>query len=188
MTDFEPFFKEYGQPIEPERGDAKLLGRYKGIVPDPLIEFWERFGFGGYAKGLVWVVNPTLLDDVLAEWVPAKKQRAIPVIRTAFGNVVYWHGDQFTFLDVHYNKPFQAGGDVELLFDYYLVEQKSRKSVLQEPLFKKALKALGILKRDEIYSYKLPLAMGGTPDVKNMEKAKMREHLSILATIHKGKG
>jgi|SRR6185437_14401369 len=188
MTDFEPFFNEYGKPIEPERGEAKLLHVYKGIVPDPLIEFWERFGFGGYAKGLVWVVNPTLLDDVLAEWVTAKKNRAVPVIRTAFGNIVYWQGDQFTFLDVHYDRRVGAGSDVEVLFGFYLVDEKSRRSVLEEPLFKKALKARGTLKRDEIYSYKLPLAMGGTPDVKNMEKAKMREHLSILATIHKGKG
>jgi hypothetical protein len=186
MSDFDLFFQAYGQPTEGERADPKLLSTYKDIVPASLLEFWERFGFGGYEEGLVWVVNPSQLEDILAEWTLAKsnKKRVIPVIRTAFGNIIYWHDAAFTFLDVHYNKRFQAGSDVEVLFDFYLVDKKSRKSVLEETLFKRALRALGKLKWNEMYSYKLPLAMGGTPELNNMEKAKMREHLSILANIH----
>jgi hypothetical protein len=186
MTDFDAFFEAYGKPIESERADPKLLSAYKNVVPDQLIEFWERFGFGGYARGLVWIVNPTQLEDVLAEWLPAKggKKRAVPVARTAFGNVIYWRDPGFTFLDVNYNKQFGAGGNVELLFIFYLIDKKSRKSVLEEPEFKKAFKALGMLKRDEMYAYTLPLAMGGEPGIKNMTKVKMREHLSILAGIH----
>lgn len=74
---------------------------------------------------------------------------------------------------------------MDLLFNFYLVDKKSRKSVLEEPEFKKAFKALGMLKRDQMYAYTLPLAMGGNPVVKNMTKAKIREHLSILAGIHR---
>lgn len=186
MIDFDAFFETYGKPIDQQRCDAQLLRAFNDKVPDSLIEFWSRFGFGGYANGLVWVVNPTQFKDVLAEWVSptAKKRPAIAVIRTAFGNIIYWQGSQFTFLDVHYNRRVVAGGDVEVLFGYYLVHEKSRRSVLEEPLFKKALKARGTLRHDEMYSYGLPLAFGGDPDVKNLTKAKMREHLSILAKIH----
>jgi hypothetical protein len=186
MSDFDAFIEEYGSPVEPERASAKELTKFKGIVPDPLVEFWERFGFGGYGQGLVWVVNPTHLEDVLAEWVPAKskKGRAVPVARSAFGNVVYWQDEAFTFLNVHYDKTFQAGSDAEVLFDFYLVDRESRKSILEEPLHKKALKLLGMLQRDEMYTYKLPLALGGNSALKNMQKAMIREQLSILAQVH----
>lgn len=185
MTDFEPFFDAYGKPTDTERPSAKLLKDYENRVPAQLIEFWERFGFGGFAKGLVWVVNPTQLEDVLAEWAPAKKtSRAVPAVRTAFGNIVYWQGTKFTFLDVHYDKAFDAGTDTEVLFGFYLIDDKSRTSVLQEPKFKKALKAHGSLARDEMYGYTLPLVMGGTDEIKNMAKVKMREQLSILAQAH----
>src|SRR5689334_22209006 len=89
MTDFDKFVKEYGEPIEPERASAELLDQYKDIVPTQLIEFWERFGFASYADGLIWVVNPKQLQDVLSEWFPTKAKDAplVPVIRTAFGKI-----------------------------------------------------------------------------------------------------
>jgi len=184
MADFSPFFEAYGRPVTPERADAKLVKRYAGVVPPALIEFWLHYGFGGYAKGLVWVVNPAGVEDALAEWLPARNKTAVPVVRTSFGNIIYWQASAFTFLDVHYDKAFSAGGDVEILFDGYLIDPKSRKSVLQEPKFKQALKALGELDSSEMYSFKLPLVMGGADDLKNLAKVKMREQLAVLAEAH----
>ncbi len=185
MTDFEPFFNAYGKATDAQPATQNVLRVYRGVVPEQLIEFWERYGFGGYAKGLIWIPEPTLLEDVLAEWLPRKRgARAIPVARTAFGNIVYWRKDKYTFLDVHYDKEFEAGTDTELLFAYYFVDETPRRSVLQEPKFEKALKAQGQLRRDEMYAFTLPLALGGADDVKNMTKAKIREQLAILASLH----
>ncbi len=184
MSDFDVFFETYGQPIEAESAEESLLSPYRGVVPDALIDFWRRYGFGGYANGLLWVVNPSYLEAALREWIPQtrKADRAIPVVRTAFGNIVYWQRTGFTFLDVHYRRRVDAGTSVEVLFGFYLVDQKSRKSVLEEPEFKRALKSLGTLKSDEAYSFKLPLAMGGDAGVKNMQKVKLREMLALLAS------
>ena len=77
-----------------------------------------------------------------------------------------------------------GGDDVELQFTYLLVAKAGRSGILQQPAFKKALKKLGPLQSDEIYGYKLPLAMGGDFNVANMEKMKIREHLSFLAQTH----
>jgi hypothetical protein len=186
MTDFSAFIKAYGKAIDPEVADAKVIETYRGQVPDELIEFWERYGFGGFGKGLVWVVNPAAMEDVMSNWTTGKgSKRAIPVVRTAFGNIIYWQASEFQLLDVHYDRRIGAGPGVEVLFGYYLIEKKLRKSVLDEPLFKKALRALGELKRDEIYAFGLPLAMGGSEDLKNVVVAKLREHLSILSAAHR---
>jgi hypothetical protein len=188
MTDFSPFLDAYGNAIDAEPATQNVLRAYQGVVPEQLIEFWERYGFGGYAKGMIWITEPTLLEDVLAKWLPPKRSaRAIPVARTAFGNIVYWHKDKYTFLDVHYAKEFEAGTDTELLFAYYLVDETPRRSVLQQPKFEEALKAQGQLHRDEMYAFTLPLVLGGADDLKNMTKAKMREQLAILVSLH-GKG
>src|SRR5262245_19390883 len=103
MTDFNAFMKEYGPPTEVEKADKMLLDQYKSVVPDQMIEFWEFFGFARYANGLLWVVNPNQLDDVLTEWLPRKTRppHAVPIIRTAFGNVIYWDKDEFRLLDIN---------------------------------------------------------------------------------------
>lgn len=188
MIDVNVFIKEYGLPTEAEKPGRKFLEEYKGLVPDPMIEFWERFGFGCYADGLIWVINPKQLGEVLSEWLPRKEKQtpAVPVIRTAFGKLIYWHKNNFTLLDVNYNDRFDTGDDVELLFVLLLIGTDAREGILQEPLFKKALTKFGPLKSDEMYGYKLPLAMGGNRDLMNLAKMKMVEQLSILAQIHIG--
>ena len=186
MTDFDAFFTEYGPPVNPEQASPEILAEYKDRVPPALIEFWERFGFSSYADGLIWVINPKQLEDVMVEWCPAKakKARVVPVIRTAFGKVIYWTGTTFMLVDVHHNDRFESGGNVKLVFTFLLVDKLGKAGILEVPDFKKALKKFGPLAPDEMYGYKLPLAMGGNFNVANMEKMKIREHLSLLAQVH----
>jgi hypothetical protein len=186
MTDFQPFFDEYGSPSEVQNADKKLLSEYKDVVPEQLIEFWERFGFGRYADGRLWVIHPKELEDVLTLWLPnkTKPSKAVPVLRTAFGQIIYCDDGRFTLLDPHYNDRFGAGHNTGVLFKSYLVGKNARILIIEEKKFKHSFKKFGPLKRDEMYSYKLPLAMGGDDTLKNMAKMKMREQLSILAQVH----
>lgn len=186
MLDIEPFIAGFGKPFDNERPSADLVRDYEGLVPVELIEFWQGYGFGGYARGLVWIVDPRQFQEALVDWLPTKsgEAQAVPVARSAFGNFICWHDSKFIFVDVHYDRQLGAGDDVELLFNFFLADEKSRRSILHEPLFRKALRARGQLARDEMYAFGLPLAMGGSADVKNIDKAKVLEHLSILAQVH----
>ena len=107
----------------------------------------------------------------------------VPVVYTAFGDVIFWQKDKFSLLATNHHKIFDAGTNTEVLFCLYLVEDKSIKHILHEPLFRKANKRLGLLGPDEIYGYKLPLAMGGDAGLGNIAKMQVREHLSILAQL-----
>jgi hypothetical protein len=188
MADFDAFLKEYGSPINPQRPDTALLSAYERIVPELLSQFWGRIGFAHFAEGLVWVTNPKPLEEVLKEWVPVKRNQipAVCVVRSAFGKVIFWFANKFVLLDVHYNDRFEAGNDTQVLFDVFLTGKDARSGILQEPLFDRALRKLGPLAADEMYSFKLPIAMGGDRSVKNIIKVKMREQLSILAQLQKG--
>lgn len=181
MFDVDRFFKAYGTPERPEKASNEVLTKYSGRVPSEIIEFWQRFGFAQYANGLLWIVNPSQLEDVLCELIG--EAGAVPIIRTAFGKIVYWHKDQFTLLDVHVHGLVDAGDSAFVIFNFFLVMPDARSAILQESMFKRALKKFGALQADEIYGFKLPLAMGGKPSISNMAKMKMREQLSILAQL-----
>src|SRR5436190_15048493 len=138
MTDFSKFTKEYGSPADQEKPDKKLIEEYRGRLPDEMLEFWERFGFGSYRNGLLWVVNPEQLEEPLAEWVSAKKkQKPIGVIRTAFGKIIYWHDGGFTLLDPLGGDRFEIGDDVELVFNYFFHGKNARHGILRKPDFDK---------------------------------------------------
>lgn len=84
-------------------------------------------------------------------------------------------------LDVHHGDQFDAGDDVQVLFDVFLVGPEARRSILQAPLVERARKKLGPLSPREMYAFGLPLALGSDRSVKNLVKVAMAEQLSVLA-------
>jgi hypothetical protein len=34
------------------------LKKYRGKLPDLLLDYWEHEGWNGHANGLLWTVNP----------------------------------------------------------------------------------------------------------------------------------
>jgi hypothetical protein len=50
-------------------------------------------------------------------------------------------------------------------------------------LFDPAKRKLGILQSDEIYGFVPALMIGGSEDLKNLEKLKIIEHLTFLAQL-----
>jgi hypothetical protein len=51
MTDVDGFLDAFRPAVEAEEASSELLAEYRGIVPDRVIEFWERFGFAGHGVG-----------------------------------------------------------------------------------------------------------------------------------------
>jgi hypothetical protein len=185
MAPFDTFLQEFGVPSSPQVPSEDLIRQFTNVLPAEMIDFWRAIGLAPFEGGLVWIINPKQLEDVMAEFIPEneKGQPPVAVVRTAFGKIIYWHRGAFTLLDPNHNDSFGAGDDVELLFDLFLVGEDARIGILQQPLFKDALRRFGPLNDDEMYGYKLPLALGGDRSIRNMEKMRLREQLSILAQI-----
>jgi len=133
MADLDTFVTEYPPDADRERPRRAMLASLARSVPAELVTFWKRVGFGSFGGGLVWAVNPALLDAPLAEWLPPGKRRprAIAVVRTAFGKVIAWHDRRFVLLDVHHGDRFDASDDVQVLFDVFLVGPSARGGILQ---------------------------------------------------------
>ncbi len=50
-ADFEYFLEKFGQPQQAVRVTDNILNKYKGKLPDQLLEYWKEVGFCTF-KGL----------------------------------------------------------------------------------------------------------------------------------------
>ena len=56
--DFAGFLEHFGPPIQPRAVPPSSIERYRGKLPDQLLNDWSEQGWCGYADGLFWIVNP----------------------------------------------------------------------------------------------------------------------------------
>jgi hypothetical protein len=75
-----------------------------------------------------------------------------------------------------------TSGNTEVLYGYYAIDETARRSVFEEAI-KKALKAHGPLLGDEMYGF-THHSPWRRRRCQKYDKAKMREHLAILANLH----
>lgn len=186
MAYFGLFEQLHSEPEHVVKPPATLLKKFKDKVPDDMLAFWREYGFASYDGGLLWFCDPAQLQNVVTEWLPGSKKGrdAVCIARSGFGHIVLWHDGSYRMLDPHVNALFEVSDSTETLINLYLKYDENSKAFLNPKLFKRAKAKLGPLADDEIYTYKLPLAMGGNDDVKNMARVKMPEALSILAQTH----
>lgn len=57
MSVFEDFSDEYDSSDKYGEFDSSVISRYKGVVQDELLGFWEEEGLAGYAVGIFWTIT-----------------------------------------------------------------------------------------------------------------------------------
>jgi hypothetical protein len=180
---------------------AATLEYYKGKVPDRLLGYWKEYGFCGFGEGLLWLTNPKDYEELVEQWLGQThlwgKGNFYVFARTAFGELYIYstEGDGEIIIDPHSNtilpcdfpsppptKEFQERGLGIFIKntdkkdpDYYDKTDKL--------LFKRCLKKLRRLANDEMYTFVPALALGGIADIEHVQKVKIHEQLSLLASL-----
>jgi hypothetical protein len=164
-------------PFNPARHEA-LAAK----VPAALAAEWRSFGFGAYGSGILWLPVPDepFLDP--DDWA-ALDGTGIEVLRSAFADVCLWQGGEFLWLNVHSGKSFSFNPSAEILFDSAMIEKHFRKSVLLEPLFRKARKRLDDLGPEECFGFAPLPALGGAIAEEYIIKTRMREYVAMAAQV-----
>lgn len=181
MSAFPIFIRTHGPALDPIPVPDEALKAYRESLPSPLLSFWKEKGWCGFAEGLLWTVNPEQIVDVLEVWVGSHLPEAVPFVRTAFGDILFWHGGRVHYLDVLYGRVTEHADDMELLFDNTLCKERYLDGVMDRRTFRKALRRLGTPKHDECYAFVPPLAQGGPGTAETLRKAKLRDYLRQLA-------
>lgn len=97
-----------GPQIDSVSVPAAVIDAYRGNLPDALLGYWGRLGWGGYGNGLLWLVDPRDYADVLSAWIHGTelygKDRYHVFARGAFGDLYAW-GER-TGPSLHINAPY----------------------------------------------------------------------------------
>lgn len=192
-ANFAYFLKKMGPPIDKRLVPPSSIERYRGHLPDQLLEYWNEHGWCGYSGGLFWTVDPLEYEPALEAWIgdtPFMERDAYHVIaRSAFGDLYLWGENTGNSLQIVPSGSFcisrvsrfvgeKMNFGVQVFFGSVRRDDNDF-----DGLFDPAVKKLGRPKYDEIYGFVPALALGGTATLDHLEKVKAVEHLVLLAQL-----
>lgn len=76
---------------------AATIGAYDGLVPEEMVDLWERYGYGSFGEGFVRLVDPHAVEarigNLLGKMI-GDSTAAVPIMVTALADVVLWEPDR----------------------------------------------------------------------------------------------
>jgi len=198
--DFEVFIEEFGEATQRTEVPEASIDDWRGRLPDQLIAYWKDEGWCSYANGLFWTVNPDDYEDLVDEWLHDSFLEQIDefhvIARSAFGELFLWGqktGGSVTILCATHSIICLSANLQRRMDDpdFYLRTFFSNKSIDRcdlddesgQPLFERALAALGPLEPDEVYGFEPAIVLGGKMRLENLAKLKLDVHLTILRQL-----
>ncbi|WP_223501491.1 GAD-like domain-containing protein [Pseudomonas sp. BF-R-24] len=190
---FARFIEKFGGPVDRQEVPASSIERYRGKLPNQLLEYWAEHGWCGYGDGIFWIVNPQEYDRMVASWLEGTKFEAIDtyhlIARSAFGDLYFWGEETGASLKIisivsryitHTSTLPKEQMD-KRLHNFLLSTEVEYNDF--DDLFKPAKKKLGTLRHDEMYGFVPALMFGGPDTIDHLEKVKAVEHLILLSQI-----
>lgn len=197
---FEIFYLDegFGPPIYSEVVSDDIINKYRGKLPNQLLEYWKAFGFSGWGNGLFWLVNPDEYQDVLDAWLEnieiQPHEEYFVIARSAFGDLEIWgtiHGNCYTISPIM-NQIFPNIQDIEtgeedLLIRIFISSKEKKlldiKDYRNKPLFERVVKKYGVLTKNEMFGFEPALVLGGEAKLENVCKLPIISHLQFLASL-----
>lgn len=188
---------EFGSP---QGGEPIDVERYRGKIPDAVIEFWQHNGTGIIMDGYFQFCNPDRYASIIQLIFDGDPEIRPEQTHTlgfgAFGTIIAWN-------EIHQNVIVDlVAGQVScsalvngkntddaniavtsrlLLLDGSIFDEYDTAS---KKLFKPAQKKLGKLGVGQIYGFRPILAFGGNRDLASLQIYDALPHMAILAQAH----
>ncbi|MBL3829560.1 GAD-like domain-containing protein [Pseudomonas syringae] len=191
--DFAFFLKKFGPAVKRQQVPATSIDRYTKKLPEQLLKYWEDFGWCGYAKGLFWTVDPQDYDDLLKNSLAGieafNSDNYHVIARSAFGELYVWGEKSGYSLSItSYMSRYSTrnstftGSKSDLGVKVFFLSMNPEVINVAD-LFEPALEKLGRLDSDEMYGFVPAIALGGSMELKNLQKVKVFEHLDLLSQL-----
>ncbi|MBK9450215.1 MAG: DUF1851 domain-containing protein [Bacteroidetes bacterium] len=180
---FERFFAAHPQFQVAARPELSMVQSYEGRLPSEILEFWKAFGFGTFMNGYLKMVDPSLFQDFMRSSYNVFLEPATVFAATAFADLLIWEGDCVKQINYRTGSTKIHGDSIAAFFNLRLARWDIVELSMQAKQFRPAVERLGEPAFDECFAYVPALALGGSEKVENIQKVKLREHLSILSQI-----
>ncbi len=198
---FAMFAKRFGAASIKQEVPEAVVESWRGKLPDQLLAFWAREGWGGYQNGLFWIVDPQEYEHLVQYWLKDTPLEGIDefhvIARSAFGSLFLCGektGRSVTIISeinsisavknaLKHKSPLELNASISS----FLVTQKPETIDIEDedgkPLFQRAVEKLGVLREDEMYGFEPAIVAGGDVVVDNLRKVKLDQHLTILRQL-----
>ncbi|WP_415674755.1 GAD-like domain-containing protein, partial [Vibrio neptunius] len=194
------FLSKFGSPTEVVVATSEQIERYRGILPDKLLEYWQQMGFSGFQDGLFWITNPAEFEDVLESFLKgtefADYDNYHVIARNCYGQLFLWGERTGASLDIapHLNwiltdqgneseiAKGEANSAIQSFFGFQNLEYIDL-NASSKPLFPSVLKTYGPVGKDEVMVFTPYLFMGGKKSVDAMAKENLQVFLHIMADL-----
>ncbi len=175
MDVFNDFIKETN--VEEE-----IIQKYKDILPEEIIEVWEKFGFGSMMNGYLKLINPEDFQNLLIESY-FRGNLSIPIFATSFGDIITWEENEYVGIVKYKSGTF----NIILKKFKFFFKNMSDKGFLDDTFdiekYDEAVKKYGKLNYDECFGYVPLLGLGGNEKVENIKKVKIIEHVELITQL-----
>lgn len=190
------FLRNMGDYIKHSDVSDKLIQKYTGILPEPILEVWRRTGFGIYEHGFIQFVDPEEWDFVF-EYIDLINDPAVVFAITALGDLLIWEGMGLGGQGNHVNLVFVNDCDDEVKssedIGYFLGEELDTKQNTPEhedfgyfleefraQNYHKVKGTLPPLKYGQCYGY-VPLpALGGKKSWKSLQVVDAKTYVDMI--------
>lgn len=196
---FAYFLENFGPQFDKVQPSSDDIEKFRGKLPNKLLEYWVEHGWGAFHNGLFWLVNPDEYLDVVNSWIGERindSENYYVIARTAFGKMFLWNklsGQTVTISPLFSeittrppNKYVIAGDDTVPLESFLAAKDPNSLDIEDEKekkLLKRVIKKLGVLNSSEMYAFEPALAIGGMPKLENVVKVDIFVHLILLEQL-----
>lgn len=200
--EFDWFLEQFGEPQHTVPVTKAVIDKYRGRLPNRLLDYWQEYGFCGFKEGLFWIVNPDDYEDLMNTWLKGtgvdKLDNFHVFARSGFSSLYLWgektgHSWRIDTVNAqlfhkkNYDKDVLEGQSSELIKTFFAItspEDVDLEDVdTDEPLFEQAVDKFGPLKPDEMFTFEPALFLGGEQIFKTVNKANLFIQCEILASM-----
>lgn len=168
-----------------EEFKEETIQHYINILPPELISVWREKGLGTLLNGYLKIINPDDYRGLLKDTY-FNAENAIPIMATAFGDLIIWQDNRLACILKYRYGTFDAMIPGMKLFLRCLGDESFWKYHFSIDAYNEALEVYGPLQFDECFGYTPILAVGGPERVDHLKKVKIKEHIAVIAQFTGG--
>ena len=169
----------------------ETINKYKGKLPDELLNIWNIMGCGIYENGFIQLVNPDDYDFVF-KYIDKLLEPSIVFAITAMGDLLIWEGNKnWTIAPNEGNRVKQIDvrkcksrviGEIDFVFDILLGDDYgiSGKNFFDSKPYLDIKDKLPTLEYGQCYGYVPALVLGGKVSNKNLQVVDAKTYIDII--------
>ena len=161
----------------------EIIEKYKGQVPDEIIEIWKNYGLGSFLNGYLRVINPDDYKELVEETYFSGKE-SIPLFTTAFADVITWENNKYIGIIFYREEDFDIiDSGMDFFFTDIYTEDSLRNDYFDLKLYEKAVKKYGELEYNQSFCFVPLLGLGGKKSVDNLDKGDTLTHIYLITEL-----